>query len=373
MLAATLARTAMRAAASFPSTAAAAAAAASLAAPRLALLALASPPHSSSSSPSPAAAAAAAAPSASFRTITRRRRKEIRKQAAKDKRDLLKFAALFDPARTAELQLEQTLTKLGWGYVVGEKLPGGLTLRVSLRQHYCAFDVVEGSHYVLPTSERASNDAGFGPGAAAPEPHYLKEPRALAARLGHPSATAFPQNVPPWKNPVRGLVLDKETAARHAAIRDKGWKLVVVPQPLWEVAAHSRSQHYARRDLLLSLTVPLAPFEARPAELQAQLGSGKKAARALDAAATAAAQASAAAQQAAIAAGGGGGGAGGGAGALSAGDRRRAETRAATELAAARDESASGRSRKLRGAARRKVTVAGEGAQQQQQPQRPVG
>jgi hypothetical protein len=358
MFSATLARSALRAVRSPAALASASACAASagcgasaawaLAVPRLGLVGAPTTWGSASSSPHP---------SASFRTITRRRRKEIRKDAAKEKRGLLKFATLFDPLRTAELELEQTLVKLGWGYVVGERLPGGLTLRVSLRQHYCAFDVVDGRHYVLPGSEGASTDAGFGPGVAAPEPHLIREPKGLAARLGHPSATAFPQNVPPWKNPVRGLVLDKETAARHASIREKGWKLVAIPQPLWEVAAGSRSQHYARRDLLLSLTVHLAPFESRPAELQAQLGSGKKAARALDSAATVSAQSAATAAAASSAQLQG-------SASVSPAERRRA----AAELATARDESASGRSRKLRGAARRKVTVADEGSSSARQP-----
>ena len=83
-----------------------------------------------------------------------------------------------------------------------------------------------------------------------------------------PSSSPYSSRPPEWLNPVRGLFLDKETATRHAAIRAKGWKLVAIPQPFWEVAARRRHQHYARRDLLLSLVMPLAPFEARPVSLQ---------------------------------------------------------------------------------------------------------
>ena len=90
---------------------------------------------------------------------------------------------------------------------------------------------------------------------------------ARTGRVTTPAETLFTSAPPSWLDPVRGLVLDAATAARHAAIRARGWKLVVVPEPLWNFAATKRhSAHYARRDLLLSRVLPIAPFQERPIE-----------------------------------------------------------------------------------------------------------
>jgi hypothetical protein len=299
--------------------------------------------------PSAAAAAAAAlpAPARGVATMTRRRRKELRKGGALARRQLLEFAAGFDPARTARGQVGQTLKYLGWAYNAAERVPGGVTLDFSLREWYCAFAIVDGANYVLPGSAEASDDCGFGPGVPPP----VNAPPAgggRLTRLTHPSSTPFPAAPPTWLNPVRGLVLDKATAARHASIREKGWKLAAIPQPLWEVAAARRHQHYARRDLLMSLAVPLAPFEARPVELQAQQAVvSKKAAKRTRAAASAATAAEGAVAAEARA---------------DTGTRRRAAAKAAVDLAAAQEDSHSGRSRKARVNARAKVTAAGEAA-----------
>jgi len=340
--------------------------------------------------PAAAAAVAAAAASAPYATTTRRRRKELRRSAALSRRQLLAFAALFDPLRAARAQVAQTLHYLGWAFSAGERvLTGGgegaagasstaasssdaassaadaasasalasAPVDFVLREWYCAFEVVPGDAYVLDSDPRASSppDRGFGPGVAPPR---APAPAAVAAVDGAaerfvrvPAASAFSAAPPEWLSSVRGLALTRAVAARHAAIRAKGWKLVVLPLPDWERAAARRHQHYARRDLLMSLAVPLAPFEARAgAELAAQAlqqagrgGAGKGAGAGAGAGAEKRERAAAAAAAAAAA---GGGAAGGG---------RAAPVQGAL-LAAARRESESGRSRKLRAAARRDVS-----------------
>jgi hypothetical protein len=273
---------------------------------RLATIFRAAPGAVRSSAP---ALAAAPPSSAGYATSTRRRRNEVRRAAALSMRQLLAFASQFDPPRTARRQLAQTLHYLGWPFAADERVSSKLRADFALREYYLAFEVVPGERYVLEGSEHASDDRGFGPGeraAPAPSRELLRAgetstgrllaqasaasaaapassaaapsasaalatsaaPTSLLSFVSMPSATAFPSCPPEWLNPVRGLVLDRETAARHAAIRGKGWKLVAVPLPLWELAAARRHQHYARRDLLLSLALPLAPFEARPVELQ---------------------------------------------------------------------------------------------------------
>lgn len=190
--------------------------------------------------------------------MTKRRRKEIRKGKSASMRELLAFAKQFDPLRTSKLQVKQTFEWLGWEFRMNEVVAEGLSVDVALTDWYCAFDVVEGEHYVLPASASASDDMGLGPG---------QRPAHNApgtARITFPSQLGFSSAPPDWFSPVRGLMLDKETAARHAAIRAKGWKLVPIPQPLWEFSAgKAHAAHYSRRDLLMSLTLPLLPFEAR--------------------------------------------------------------------------------------------------------------
>jgi len=107
-------------------------------------------------------------------------------------------------------------------------------------------------------------------GARGPPPLLAlgSAPPPPARRVTTPAETLFTSAPPSWLDPVRGLVLDAPTAARHAAIRARGWKLVAVPEPLWNFAATKRHDaHYARRDLLLSKVLPIAPFQERPLEM----------------------------------------------------------------------------------------------------------
>lgn len=299
--------------------------------------------------PSTAPAMNSACGQRAMHTTTRRRRKEIRKDAALDRRRVLQFASMFDPMRVAKLQVLQTLHYLGWEFQCNTAISGGYTLDFTLQDWYCAFEVVDRKHYVLPSDKNASDDYGYGSGLYPP----INPPGTKQLKM--PSQTPYPMMPPTWKSPVRGLLLDKETAARHAAIREKGWKLAVIPQPLWELAAKSvKNQHYVRRDLLMSLSVPLAPFEARPPQV-ATATSKKATKRASAAAAEAAAANLAGAASAASAARG--------VSATGVSDAdKKAAAKGAADLAAARAESEGGRSRKARVAARRKVTAADEGA-----------
>jgi hypothetical protein len=282
--------------------------------------------------PSTAPASAAPALARGYKTTTRRRRKEIRKDAAKYQRKLLDFAKQFDPSRTAHEQLGQTLRYLGWAVNEREMVTDTINVDFALKQWYTAFEIVDAKNYVLPSSPEASNDIGLGPGVAS----NVNVPGTK--RLQTPQETAFKSAPPSWLSPVRGLVLDKATAERHAAIRAKGWALIVVPQPFWEFAARRPSDaHYARRDLLLSLTFPLLPFPQRPVELQTATGAAGKGKssqqqRMEEAAATAAAN-------------------------LAAGKSDKA---AASALATATADAATGRSRKTRKAARMAVSAAVE-------------
>lgn len=196
----------------------------------------------------------------------------MRKQASAEQHAILEFAAKFDPMRTARLQLGQTFKMLGWEVYANESISDTLMVDYVLKDWYCAFEIVNGRNYVLPDSEDASDDAGFGPGKSAPKEMggvFPAEDGSGKTIVIHPNQTAFPCAPPPWLSPVRGLVLDKATAERHAAIRARGWTLITIPQPLWEFAAtKDKNAHYARRDLLMSLALPLAPFEPRPVELQ---------------------------------------------------------------------------------------------------------
>lgn len=173
-------------------------------------------------------------------------------------RELLAFAKQFDPLRTSRLQVKQTFDMSGYDFKMDEAIAEDLTVDFALTDWYCAFEVVEGKNYVLPTDPNASDDVGMGPGV---RPRFN---RPGDAHVVLPHETGFTSAPPEWYNPVRGLVLDKDTAARHALIRAKGWKLVIIPQPLWEYAAtRPHAAHYMRRDLILSMTLPLAPFEPR--------------------------------------------------------------------------------------------------------------
>jgi hypothetical protein len=198
-----------------------------------------------------------------YSSLTRRRRKEMRKSSAASQRELLDFAKLFDPLRTARAQVFQTLEYLGWECLAGELVEEGLVVDFTFLDTFVALEVVEGSAYVLPGDAEASTDVGYGPGVQAPSSAAATV--APSGRVLAPSETAFFAAPPSWLSPVRGLVLNKATAARHAAIRAKGWKLVAVPEPLWAFAAgKQKDAHYARRDLLMSLVLPQLPFEPRP-------------------------------------------------------------------------------------------------------------
>jgi len=164
---------------------------------------------------------------------------------------------------------------------------------------FVALEVVEREAFVLPDSPLASNDCGFGPGVENPNSGVeaqrdsqhsgnsalevpagtsgsLQQTRSLGRPVA-PHETAFPHAPPSWLNPVRGLVLNKETAEHHAAIRARGWKLVVIPEPLWAFAASkAKNAHYARRDLLMSLIVPLAGVGFDPRPESAMRGEGRK-------------------------------------------------------------------------------------------------
>jgi hypothetical protein len=280
----------------------------------------------------------AAAPARGHKTITKRRRKEIRKDAAASMRALLTFAKSFDPRRTSRLQVKQTLQRMGYDFSENEVIAEGLVVDFALTDWYCAFEVVEGSHYVLPSDPLASDDIGLGPGVAP-----VRNVPGAPGRIVLPLQLGFFSAPPDWLSPVRGLALDRETAARHAAIREKGWKLVTIPQPLWEFAATKASAaHYARRDLLLARTLPLVPFEARTVTTAGAVTSGAS----LMTVKARARAAKLTEREAAV----------------SAVERAASGTKGAEELrrtlTAAENESFAGRSRKARRAGRARVSAA---------------
>lgn len=199
-----------------------------------------------------------------YATVTRRRRKELAREKAANMRSLLAFAARYDHMRTARLELSQTLKRLGWVHNSGEQIADGVFADYTLRDHYCAFTLVDESHYVSPGHVDASDVPGMPP-----------LPRDDEGRILMPHESPYPAAPAPWKNPVLGMMLDKATAAQHATIRGKGWSLVAIPLPLWREARASAHQHYARRDLVMQMTLPLAPFELRPVSLSGFTGGGK--------------------------------------------------------------------------------------------------
>ena len=189
------------------------------------------------------------------------------KLQASDMRKLLAFAQRYDLMRTSKLEIAQTLKRLGWMYLPDEQISDGVWADYTMREHYCAFTLVDGSHYVPPGHEDASTTPAMPP-----------LPRDSSGAILLPHESPYPNAPAPWKNPVLGMMLDKATAAQHEIIRSKGWSLVAVPLPLWRLARASPDQHYSRRDLLMSLTLPLAPFELRPVVTGQSVatGGGKK-------------------------------------------------------------------------------------------------
>lgn len=200
------------------------------------------------------AAAGVPAPHRGYASTTRRRRKELKREHAAELRALLQFATLYDPLRTAKLELAHTLDRLGWAFRANEMISDGVTVDFSMAEQFCAFAMVDAAH-VVP---------GGHPEASA-VPAVPPLPRGPDGALLLPTADAYPYAPRPWDNPVLGHYLDRATAAHVSLVESKGWKLVVVPLPLWQAArAAPRNQHYARRDLLLQLTLPRVPFEQRP-------------------------------------------------------------------------------------------------------------
>ena len=194
-----------------------------------------------------------AAPSRAYGTITRRRRKEMARAAAAEMRGLLSFAARYDHMRTARLELSQTLSRLGWAHVSPQRIADGVEVEMALRDHFCAFTIVAPESIVPPGHPEASTTPACPP-----------LPRNAQGAVIMPHESPYPSAPPPWANPALGQLLDKATAQRHAFIRAKGWSLVAIPLPLWRLARRAQHQHYARRDLLMSMTLPVAPFQLRP-------------------------------------------------------------------------------------------------------------
>ena len=193
---------------------------------------------------------------------TRRRRNEIAHEKAVATRHVLEFAATFDPLRTARLELSQTLDRLGWEHNSSETVADGVQVDFTMKETYCAFTVVDENNLV---------PVGHPDASTTPAMPLLR--RGRDGNILMPKDTPFPDVPAPWVNPAQGLMLDQTTASRHALIRSKGWELVAIPLQLWRLARASKKQHHARRDVVTSLTLPLAPFQARPVALQAEAQS----------------------------------------------------------------------------------------------------
>ena len=189
-----------------------------------------------------------------YATSTRRRRKEMARERAAHTRSLLSVAALYDPMRTAKLEFAQTLDRLGWQFNAGEMISDGVVVDFSMREHYCAFTLVEEKHYVPAGHPDASTTPAMPP-----------FPRDAAGQIVLPHESAHPAAPAPWDNPVLGKFLDVPTARFHAMVQSKGWALIAIPLPLWQIArGQEKNQHESRRDLLLQLCLPRVPFESRP-------------------------------------------------------------------------------------------------------------
>lgn len=169
-------------------------------------------------------------------------------------RMLLAYAQTFDPLRTGKLSLAQTMDRLGWSFNQKEMISDGLFVDFSMADSFCAFELVDSKFIVDLSSPEASTTP------ASPAPPFGGDGKVMP-----PQSTPFRFAPAAWEDPCLGMVLDKTTAARHALIRSKGWALVAIPLPLWELACKApKDAHYARRDLLLSMTLTQAPFEPRP-------------------------------------------------------------------------------------------------------------
>jgi hypothetical protein len=177
-------------------------------------------------------------------------------------RHLLEFATTFDPMRTARLEVSQTLRMLGWPHNEEETITDDVKVDFSMKETYCAFCVVDPANTVQPGHPNASSTPAMPLLRRGPDGSILM-----------PRQTPYPDAPAPWLNPAQGLMLDRTTAERHAFIRSKGWALVAIPLQLWRAARASPRQHYARRDVITGLTLPLAPFQTRPIALQAEAQS----------------------------------------------------------------------------------------------------
>ena len=179
-------------------------------------------------------------------------------------RSLLKLAALYDPLRAARDELGLTLSKLGWPVNRGEEVADRLVVDFAMVESFCAFELVEAEHLLPKGHPDASDVHAMAPPARGKDGVLLPAQRS-----------PFPATPQPWHNPVRDLFFSKAAAERHASIRAKGWALVALPLPLWQAARASHDQHYARRDVLLSYTMPLLPVETRPVSTGAVASLGK--------------------------------------------------------------------------------------------------
>lgn len=170
--------------------------------------------------------------------------------------------AHFHDVSLQRLELSQTLDRLGWAHNTSEIVADGVRVDFSMKETYCAFSVIDEANLVPPGHPDASS---------VPAMPLLRRGRDGSILM--PRSTPFPDMPAPWENPAQGLMLDRVTAESHALIRSKGWELIVIPLPLWRVARAAKRQHEARRDVVTSLTLPLAPFQARPVALQAEAQS----------------------------------------------------------------------------------------------------
>jgi hypothetical protein len=161
-----------------------------------------------------------------------------------------------------KLELSQTLSRLGWEHNVSETVADGVQVDFSMKETYCAFCIVDEANLVPPGHPEASTT---------PAMPLLR--RGRDGNILMPKSTPFPDAPAPWENPAQGLMLDKSTAALHALIRSKGWELIAIPLQYWRAARASSRQHFARRDVVTGLTLPLAPFVPRPVALQAEAQS----------------------------------------------------------------------------------------------------
>jgi hypothetical protein len=190
--------------------------------------------------------------------LPRYRRKEIAKEAAAFTRKMLKFAEQYDPMRTARLSVAQTIKRMGWEINSNEMISDGLYVDFTMKESYCCIEIVDSKNLVEKNAPNASKIPCIPPPL-----------RDAKGDIILPLNSPYPSAPPAWSCSAWGKFFDFETANRHELIKSKGWKLIAVPQPWWYAATQAPNQHYARRDLLMSLVLPQIPFENRPTSAQA--------------------------------------------------------------------------------------------------------